>query len=257
MKNIILTFLIIFFTVTVSIAKTSIRITNGEWEPYHSEFSYEYGLISHIISESFNLEGINVKWGFFPWKRSYEIAKLGIWDASATWVPTNEREKDFWITKPILSISFVFYYLKKRKLQLEDMPGLIIGLTRGYTYGNEMETFIKENNLAVDVATSDEQNFQRLLNGRIDIFPNDPFVGYAQIRNQFSPKEVVLFTHHPKEFNKNTLNLVISKKCKNGRIFQEKFNSGFEKLKKSGGYVQMFKDLNLGKYDKQESKWQK
>ena len=34
-------------------ASNTIRITNGEWEPYLSEYSYEYGLASHIVSEAF------------------------------------------------------------------------------------------------------------------------------------------------------------------------------------------------------------
>lgn len=46
-------------------AATTIRITNGEWEPFLSEYSYEYGLYSHIVSEAFKLEDIEVEWGFF------------------------------------------------------------------------------------------------------------------------------------------------------------------------------------------------
>jgi len=95
------------------------------------------------------------------------------------------------------------------------------------------------------------------LHSRIDIFPNDPIVGYCQIRNTFSPEEAKRFTHHPKEFQINTLNLIISKKCKNGKYFLKKFNSGLKKLKESEKFDQMFKDLNTGKYDKQQNKWKK
>lgn len=87
---------------------------------------------------------------------------------------------------------------------------------------------------------------------RIDVFPNDPLVGYAQIRNTFSPEDASRFTHHPKVFEQRTLNLIISRKSKNGLFFLEKFNAGLKKLKESGAVDQMYKDLDAGKYDKQK-----
>jgi len=92
---------------------------------------------------------------------------------------------------------------------------------------------------------------------RIDIFPNNPIVGYAQLRKSFTPEEKEQFTHHPKSLVKNSLNLLISRKCKKGRLFLEKLNSGLNKLQKNGRVVQMFKYLNTGKYDKQQNKWKK
>jgi len=114
MKKVLFSTILILFTTTLSIANTTIRITNGECESYLSEYSYEYGLVSHIISETFKLEGINVKWGFFPWNRSLEVAKLGSWDASAVWMPTKEREAAFWISESAINTSFGFFILKKK-----------------------------------------------------------------------------------------------------------------------------------------------
>ena len=261
MKTIMLSFFFFLFTVTISIAaETSIRITNGEWEPFLSEYCFEYGLASHIVSEAFKLEGIHIKWGFFPWIRSYEITKRGHWDASAVWWPTKETKKHFWISDPVVNTSFVFFYIKGRNFQwksIEDLKGLHIGFTRGYDYGNEFMTAIKEKRIIVDTTGKDELNFTKLLHGRLDIFPNDPNVGYAQIRNTFKPEEIERFTHHPKEIDTNTLNLIISRRCKKGKYFLEKFNSGLNKLKQSGKIDQMLKNINIGKYDKQQNKWKK
>lgn len=257
--TIILSVVVMLFSSTALFAETTIRITNGEWEPYLSEYSNEYGLASHIVSEAFKAEGIHVIWGFFPWKRSYEMAKYGKdWDASAVWWPTDEVKESFLVTEPVVRTSFVFFHMKSRKFQWEtvnDLKGLRIGFTRGYDYGKEFMGAVKKGELSVDPVAADEQNFRKLMGDRIDIFPNDPVVGYAQIRNNFSAEEARLFKHHPKEFEVNTLNLIISKKCVNGRLFLEKFNSGMKKLKDSGRLEQMFKDLNAGKYDKQKNKW--
>jgi hypothetical protein len=48
----------------------------------------------------------------------------------------------------------------------------------------------------------------------------------------------------------------ISKQSKEGQFFLGKFNSGLKKLKESGRFDQMFKDLSDGKYDKQDTKWE-
>ena len=93
-------------------AEKTIRITNGEWEPYLSEYSYEYGLASHIVSEAFKLEGIKVVWGFRPWVRAYDDAKKGEhWDASAVWWPTQDAKESFLISDPVINTSFVFFHL--------------------------------------------------------------------------------------------------------------------------------------------------
>lgn len=259
MKSVLLSISILLFSSTLLSSEFNISITNGEWEPYLSEYSYQYGLASHIVAESFQLEGVSVKWGFFPWKRSYELARQGQWDASAVWWPTEETREYFWVSDPVIETSFVFFYMKNQAFdweKIEDLKDFKIGTTLGYDYGKEFMAALQEEAIAVDESPQDELNYKKLLRGRIDIFPNDPLVGYAQIKNTFSPEIAKRFTHHPKEFEKSTLSLIISKKSEQGRIFLEKFNAGLEKLKQSGKLNQMLKDLHDGRYDKQVEKWQ-
>jgi len=239
-------------------AQKTIRITNGEWEPYLSQYSYKYGLASHIVSEAFKLENITIEWGFFPWKRSYVLAQKGVWDASAVWWPSPETKENFLVSSPVVKTSFVFFHLKNYKFQwksMQDVHDQEIGFTRGYDYGKEFMSALKDKKINIQVSNSDELNFKKLLKGRIDIFPNDLLVGSSQIRNNFSDEEAKLFTSHPKQFSKNTLNLIICKHCENGQYFLEKFNSGLKKLIKSGRLKQMYKDLYSGKYDKQKMVW--
>ncbi len=259
MKKHILYLIVFSFFSTVVFAETTIRITNGEWEPFMSEYSYHYGVNSHIISEAFKIEGINVVWGFFPWKRSYMLAENGKkWDASATWWPTEDAREKFLLSKPISETSFVFFHLKTYNFDwksVDDLKEIKIGGTLEYDYGKDFMTAVKEKKIYIDLVFKDELNYKKLLAGRIDIFPNDPTVGYAQIRNSLPPQKAILITHHAKEFEQSTLHLVISKKSKNGQFFFDKFNAGFKKLKESGRYDEMLKDLMAGRYDKKIYKW--
>lgn len=243
----------------VAWSETSIRITNGEWEPYMSEYSAHYGFNSHVVTEAFKLEGISIEWGFYPWSRAYSVAKHGSWDASATWWPSEETLADFLVSDPISETSFVFFHLKSRSFDwqnMSDLKSLRIGGTIEYDYGREMMDAINRKHVKMQLTPTDEQNYKKLLRNRIDIFPNDPIVGYAQIRNSLSPDEAKMITYHPKEFEVSTLHLIISKKIKRANFFLEKFNKGFKKLKSSPAYDEMLKGLQTGKYDKKKEKWQ-
>ncbi len=259
MKKILVS-IVLFFSLFVSLFAETIRITNGEWEPFMSEYSVHYGINSHIVSEAFNLEGIQIIWGFFPWKRAYVLAKQGKkWDASATWWPAKETKESFLICHPVSITSFVFFHRKDYKFDwdtIEDLEGLRIGGTLEYDYGEEFMVAMKEKRIKVQLVSTDEFNYKKIILNRIDIFPNDPVVGHAQIRSSLPPDQAKLITHHPKEFEKSTLHLIISKKCKDAQFFLEKFNSGYTKLKESGKLDQMWKDLDAGKYDKQKTKWE-
>lgn len=250
--------ILVFFSGAVS-AETTIRLTSGEWEPYMSEFSPHYGFASHVVAEAFKLEGIEVIWRFYPWKRSLIVARKGkYYDASCCWWPSEEIEDNFLISNPITKSSAVFFHLKSYTFDwnsITDLKGIRIGGTFEYEYSKEFMTAMKEKSIIVDTVPTDEQNFKKLLGGRIDIFPNDPIVGYSQIRNTFSPSKAALFTHHPKELQSTSLNLIISKKSTKSEWFMTKFNSGLKKLASSGRLGEMFSDAMKGKYDKQKTKW--
>jgi polar amino acid transport system substrate-binding protein len=232
----------------------TIRITNGEWEPFLSNYSYQYGLDSHIVTEAFKLEGVTVEWGFFPWKRAYQNAIDGKkWDASCCWWPDDETAGKFLMSDAISNTSFVFFHLKSYNFHwdsLQDLQGLKIGGTSQYFYGKEFMDAVTAQKLDVEITSKDQFNYKKLLAGKIDIFPNEPSVGKAQIKNSLSLDEAKLLTHNPKKFGINTLHLIISKDNERNKYFLDKLNAGLKKLKESGRYQQMLNDLHAGKYDK-------
>jgi polar amino acid transport system substrate-binding protein len=252
-------FIILFFgslSLNSSFAQSTIRISSGEWEPYMGESSPHYGLTSHIVSEAFKSEGIKVEWRFFPWKRALMMARNGEkTDASCCWWPSKEISQNFLISENVTKSSIVFFHLKSYSFDwksMHDLEGLVIGGTFEYEYSDEFMKAANEKRIEVEWLARDELNFKKLLRGRIQIFPNDPIVGYSQIRNNFTSQEVKLFTHHPKELQSTSLNLIISKRSEDRQLFYTKFHSGLKKLKDSGRFDQMLRDVMEGKYDKQK-----
>jgi len=235
----------------------TIRISSGEWEPFLSHYSYQYGLDAHIVTEAFKLEGVTVEWAFFPWQRSYQNAKdVENWDASCCWWPDKEIYNEFLVSDVITKTSFVFFHLKNYKFRwssLQELQELKIGGTVTYDYGKEFMDAVNRKTLDVEIATKDEFNYKKLLVGQIQIFPNDPHVGNAQIINSLSSDEAALLTHNPKKFGINTLHLIINKNNQRSKYLLEKFNVGMKKLKAGTLYQQMLVDLEAGKYSKRSN----
>ena len=239
-------------------AEETIRITNGEWGPLLSEYSYEYGVASHIVTEAFKAVGVKVEWGFFPWKRAFIIAKEGEWDASAVWKRSKERENDFLFSAPVVSEEGVFFHLKDFKFDWTDMDSLKkykIGITAMYDY-QDLTKAIKDKKLSVFEVSSDEKNYKLLLRNRIDIFPNNRIVGLNQLKNLLG-KDADKITYHKKRVYKSTLHLMISKQWPKRDKFLKLFNEGLEKVKTSGLYDKIIEDGKTGKYSKQKTKWKK
>ena len=122
-----------------------------------SEFPYAKGeltrLLSHIgiaskiVTDVFKSVGIEVEYSFYPWKRAFIIAKENRWDGTIIWTKSIAREKDFYFSKyPILNVKDVFFYNRTKKITLkkiEDLKGKTLGVTLGYSYGEEFINAIK------------------------------------------------------------------------------------------------------------------
>ena len=241
----------------VAAAQTSetIRITNGEWQPYLSKDVPHHGFASHVVTEAFALVGVEVEYGFFPWARSFKLAKDGKWDGSAVWLDSEERRIDFLYSDPVVPSTFGFFHLKNTKFDwntYDDLSDVRIGGTLEYSYGKEFDEAEAAGIIKTNRAPDDETGLRKLLKGRIGVFPGEVMVTYAQIRDVFPEEQAVLFTHHDKPINVQPLYLLLSKKVPTSEQMRDQFNEGLKQLKESGRYDQIIADALAGKYAKPE-----
>jgi polar amino acid transport system substrate-binding protein len=94
----------------------------------------------------------------------------------------------------------------------------------------------------------DEQNFEKLIKGRIDIFPQDLDVGYEMIHKLFPKEQWEMFAHHPKPIKNDSFHVLLSKKVERNKQMLELFNRGLEKLKQSGKIEQYLEASRNGAY---------
>ncbi|ROT98760.1 amino acid ABC transporter substrate-binding protein [Marinobacter sp. R17] len=227
--------LLILLWSTTSSAET-VRLTNGNWLPYLSE-QPPHGFVSDIIRRAFALEGIDVEWGFFPWSRSYRLARDGHWDGTAAWSCSPDRAASFYYSAPITPIRYVFFHRADRTFDwqhADDLRGLRVGLTQDYAYGDVIQQARDQGWIETDTTTSDALNFRKLLAGRIDLFPIDVRVGLQMLKNEFTPEEARQITYHPRMVHAAYLHLLLTRSLPGNRGRMAAFNDGLRQLRANG-----------------------
>ncbi len=252
--------LVLYFTVVWFIlhslscnAEETIRLASGEWPPYQSQHLKHAGVVSRIVSEAFASEGIKVEFGYFPWKRSFLLAETGRWDGTFVWFNTAERREQFYISEPVVDIKYVFFHKRNFPFnwqKIEDLKSLRIGATIGYDYGKSFQSAEKEKQTRVIRRPSDTENFMRLSNDLIHIFPCDVEVGYEILRKEYGPKAEELFTHHPLPVKSAPHHLLLTKKDIRNEERMAKFNRGLKALQENGKYNQFFTESRNADYHK-------
>jgi len=220
-------------------ANETVRLAIGDWAPYTSATDAKCKILENVVSEAFKLEGIEVIYEYFPWKRSYALAKSGEFDGTFPWAKTEEHVEDFYIHKIyLIKDEGVFFHLKKVQFDwnsLEDLKKYSVGVTLGY----KEESIYKEKGIKAQAVPSEDLNFKKILAGRIDVYQTSKIVGYATINRLFTTEDAKLFTNHPKPAVENEFYILFSKKTPNGQSLAHKFDSGLKKLKESGSYAQI------------------
>ncbi len=232
-------------------AQDTIRLTAGKWQPFTSKSAPHYGVASHIVTEAFALVGVEVEYGFFPWKRAMKLAREGKWDGSAIWYDTEERRADFFYSDPITPATNSFFHLTSYQFdweKFEDLADIRVGGTSEYSYGTEFDAAERAGIFRTRRANNDEIGLTTLLKGRIDVFPGEVMVTNEQIRDTFSKEDTTLFTHHPKTISRLPLYLLLSKKMPGNEAFRILFNEGLRQLKESGKYDEIIADGLSGKH---------
>ncbi len=214
----------------------TVRMAIGEWPPYTSGKDNDSRIFERVVTEAFRLEGVDVKYEYFPWKRSYIYTIEGRSDATFPWTKTEERKKIFYLnSEPLAYDDGVFFYLKRKNFNwntLDDLKKYSVGVTVGF----KQEEIYRKLGIPFDMASSEESNFRKLFAGRIDVYWTSKTVGYTMIRRLYGVRGMELFTHHPRVAEKNEYYILFSRKSKDGKLFRDKFDPGLRKLRESGVY---------------------
>jgi polar amino acid transport system substrate-binding protein len=244
--------LVLNLSTSVSVqAQETVRLTNGDWKPWLSEELEHSGVVSHIVTEAFALQGIEVEYEFYPWKRGYKLAAKGKFDGSVVWSRKHAREAEFYYSEPVFSDEKVFFHLNSFAFSwntMDDLEQVVIGATLGYAYGNDFDEADKAKKIKVQRVPNDETNIKNLLAGRIQVFPCNRGVGYELI-NGLSADQAQLLTHNTKTLSSKPYHLIVSRALgEKGQHIINEFNKGLAKLRESGKLAEYFAASDSGEY---------
>jgi len=227
------------------------RVAIGEWPPFVSRHLEHYGLAARIVTEAFAAVGVKVRYRFYPWKRAYLETLQGDQDATAIWTRTPKREGEVLFSDPVLTARKVFFHLKKTDFHwadMSDLEGYTVGATRGYGYGDAFDRAAGNGTIDVEYVNSDKQNFQKLLRGRIDVFPMTKAVGYSILNTEFDSDRAARVTSDPRPVQTAVFHLLFSKAVHGNRFMVKAFNDGLAKLRGRGLIEKYVRESQQGKY---------
>jgi len=239
-KHLILLFCCTFYTLSAPFAHStekdlsSLTIITGNYPPGIDEKQADRGYISRLVADAYALEGIKVEFLFMPWARGLRTVRMGREVAIMYYAKNAERIKYFRFSDPIFEEEWLFFHLKSTKVEWETLADLSryqIGATLSYSYSEEFHDLADKKILNVNWVARDNQNWQMLMAGRIDIFPS-VITGWHQLRSIYTEETLKQVTTHPKPLKTQLNHILFSKDHPDAEYYREKFNQGFAKLKK-------------------------
>jgi len=86
----------------------------------------------------------------------------------------------------------------------------------------------------VEWVSADEQNFMKLLAGRIALYVQDVNVGKSMLQKNFTREERDLLTYHPLPLRIDDMCLTLSRQVEKNERLITLFNRGLQRLHESG-----------------------
>lgn len=152
-------------------ARTVVIGAEDDWYPYSAELhGRPEGITVELVTAAFRAVGVQARMESVPYVRCMAQTKAGTMVACFNTTRTVQIENDYaWPARPMFEERFLIWALadapspRTGGLQVRDLEGQQVAVTRGYEYGSEFDG----NPRIVRVVTGhDENNFRLLLKGR-------------------------------------------------------------------------------------------
>ncbi len=223
MKNVRLLIITIVWIFILSVSSAfckdikKINLTAFDYPPFYSEENGKIdGIFVEVIRELFGRMDIETDLQLYPLKRVLSMLQYGDADGQVGLIRTVEREEYLYFADPIITVRGLIWSAVDRKDEainfdsIEELKPYKIGVTLGYSYGQRFDNLLKT--MRVDYAPRDYNNYLKLMNHRIDIFPGNEIVAKGLFKKH--PELKGKFVHSDKSFIDWVLHIAISKKSR-------------------------------------------
>lgn len=177
---------------TPAFADQTVLLVGDPWPPYViGEMGEDAtsGVAVEIAKKIFSqIDGAMVRFPLIPWKRALREVEEGQSDGIGMLLKTPEREVYMLYTVALVTGENLIWSAPDKTsarfewASIEDLHGLRIGITQGYSYGEELDRRFKNGDVIPVLAPTVEHLFEMLANGRVNLALANDAVGYSLAR---------------------------------------------------------------------------
>lgn len=206
-----------------------------DWIPYARNDGT--GLANEIIIAAYESIGIKVRYNIYPYARVLRLVSTGQYVAGFN-VPLDEESKERYLLgeEPLYDAVSAYYQhsqsplIAKKSQQLNN--GRVIGVVRGYGYGDHYLKLRNEGRIIELVSNSESSNLKMLSAGRMDatiIYDKTANILLKQLKLEHVVEYAFINDSTP-------IYLAFSKVHPKGQYFSDKFDEGMRTIKSNGTY---------------------
>ncbi|GGE51183.1 ABC transporter substrate-binding protein [Halopseudomonas oceani] len=220
---------------TTPLGATPLKIVSEPWPPYvflenGAPCGADLEVSDHLLREL----GYQPQWRMMPWKRAqYEVLN-GSADAILDIAITPERLQQYHFPDEPLSLSetVLFYHNTHPHPfnSLEDLRGLRIGVSAGYSYSNP--EFMQADFFSRKLAPSIEANLLMLQHGRVDLAVVNRRAGLYTLHNLNLDEQI---SYNPKPLSSGNVYLAFQRQPAMAQL-AERFSSALRQFKQTAEY---------------------
>ncbi|GAA0549442.1 transporter substrate-binding domain-containing protein [Rheinheimera aquimaris] len=220
-----------------------LKFASSNYYPHYAEDLPQQGAVTEIVRQAFLLQGIEIDVEFMPFARAYrESQQASYIGLIAAWYD-DERAEHFYYSQPLYANQIVFFKRKSEQIQYRDYADIArqqlrLALVQGYL---QPEGLLQSLPNLVRVA-QDEQAFQMLARGRVDLVPADKLNGLYLLQQKL-PNDSDRLDYLTPALEQRPMYLLLSKQDPRAEALMQQFNTGLTELRHSGQYQQILQTL--------------
>ena len=146
-----------------------VLVAEDDWYPYSAKRNGQAeGLAVDIVRAAFAAAGVTVEFKTMPYARCMQAVRQGVeLGCFDTLKDASTRDDYLFHEQPLFKATIAIYAPAAfaGSVNAQQLAGHSVGLTNGYTYGNEVE---QDTRMLKDKAVSDLASLRKLVAGRLD-----------------------------------------------------------------------------------------
>lgn len=160
-----------------------LHLAVSEWPPYEFTVRGEpHGLDIELARAAVQAMKAQPEFVFYPWKRVLLLAQRQEVDGILSVRPTPERQQYLLFPREHLSVSENVLFVRKgdehNVPSVAALSGRTVGVTAGYSYGEEFDALVASGALQPDESVTEEQGLRKLVAARFGLFVCDRIAGW-------------------------------------------------------------------------------